>query len=442
MTGKPSLMLVFVLTLCAATPGVLAQSSADARRNALFQDMLANPADLDVAFEYARLAAEAGDLEGAISTLERMLIFAPGLARLQLELGVLYFRLGAYETAESYFAAVMSAPDVPADVLERVKVFRRAIEANRDTNPLSFYSLSGLRWQSNANNATATSDIILNGLPFVLDSEYTAQSDWSFVSSNSLAYSHDLQNQGDTFDFGLATYSAIYFDLTDLNTQLAEAVAGPSFNLARYDIENTFASVYGIAGGALLGQQVYFGSLGAGGAVRTVLNERTRGVGRLEYRHRWYENSSDLPYNDWRTGDEIRAAGFVSYLVTSDLVVSGGARLARQNVDADFYSGWEFGFEASATQTFRSPLPSLASDDWAIGANVLYIRRDYDEPDPTINADDAEWDDYFSATASLTVPVSEHFAMVPQVQYQNQDSNYPLQQFETWTIFVGLAARF
>ncbi len=72
MTGKPSLILVFVLTLCAATPGVLAQSSADARRNALFQDMLANPADLDVAFEYARLAAEAGDLEGAISTLERI----------------------------------------------------------------------------------------------------------------------------------------------------------------------------------------------------------------------------------------------------------------------------------------------------------------------------------------------------------------------------------
>jgi hypothetical protein len=371
-----------------------------------------------------------------------MLIFAPGLARLQLELGVLYFRLGAYETAESYFAAVAAAPDVPPDVLDRVKVFRKAIEESRDANPFSFYSLTGIRWQSNANNATANADIIINGLPFILDSDFTAQSGWSFVSSNALSYSHDLQNQGDTFDIGLATYSAIYFTLSDLNTQLAEAIAGPSFNLARYDIENTFASVYGIGGGALLGPDVYFGSLGAGGALRTVFNERTRGVARLEYRHRWYQNSDDLPFNDWRTGDEIRASGFVSYLVSSDLVLTGGGRIARFDVDADFYSGWEFGIEASATQTFRSPLPALAPDDWAIGANVLYIRRDFDDPDPTINASDAERDDYISVTGSLTVPVSEHFAVVPQLQYQNQDSNYPLEEFETWTIFLGLAARF
>jgi len=444
MRGGAKRVLVVVAGLLAAAPAALAQPSdeAEARRDALFRQMLANPADLDVAFEYARMAANAGDLEGAISTLERMLIFAPGLARLQLELGVLYFRLGAYDTAESYFAAVAAAPDVPADVLDRVKVFQRSIEANRDASPLSFYSLTGVRWQSNANNATATSDIILNGLPFVLDTDFTAQSDWSFVSSNSLAYSLDLQNQGDTFDFGLSTYSAMYFHLTDLNTQLAEAIAGPTFNLARYDIENTFAGLYAITGGAVLGQQVYFGSLGAGGAARTVFNERTRGIARLEYRYRWYENTSDLPYNNWRTGDEIRASGLVSYLVTSDLVVSGGARLARYDVDADFYSGWEFGFEANATQTFRSPLPALAPDDWAVGANVLYIRRDYDEPDPTINAADAEWDNFVSVTGSLTVPVSEHFAVAPQVQYQNQDSNYPLQQFETWTIFLGLAARF
>jgi hypothetical protein len=50
----------------------------EARRRQLFQLMLAEPNNLDVAFEYAGLSARVGDIEGAIGTLERMLIFAPG----------------------------------------------------------------------------------------------------------------------------------------------------------------------------------------------------------------------------------------------------------------------------------------------------------------------------------------------------------------------------
>jgi hypothetical protein len=40
-----------------------------------------------------------------------MLIYAPNTPRLQLELGVLYYRIGAYEVAPSYFAACQSAGD-------------------------------------------------------------------------------------------------------------------------------------------------------------------------------------------------------------------------------------------------------------------------------------------------------------------------------------------
>jgi thioredoxin-like negative regulator of GroEL len=39
--------------------------------------MLQNPGDLDIAFEYVELSTQVGDYEGALSTLEGMLIFAP-----------------------------------------------------------------------------------------------------------------------------------------------------------------------------------------------------------------------------------------------------------------------------------------------------------------------------------------------------------------------------
>ena len=64
----------------------------EARRDALLKQMIARPNDLDLAFEYATLSSQVGDYEGAISTLERMLIYAPNTPRLQLELGMLYYK--------------------------------------------------------------------------------------------------------------------------------------------------------------------------------------------------------------------------------------------------------------------------------------------------------------------------------------------------------------
>ena len=63
--------------------GGLSLAEVQKRRGLLFHRMLVRPDDLDTAFEYAALSVRAGDLEAAISTLERMLIFAPGLPRLQ-----------------------------------------------------------------------------------------------------------------------------------------------------------------------------------------------------------------------------------------------------------------------------------------------------------------------------------------------------------------------
>ena len=84
----------------------LAQTAAvpaadEAEYDAAFQEMLRKPSDLDVLFKFAMIASKTGDLEGAISALERMLLVDPDLPRVRLELGVLYYRLGSFEVARS-----------------------------------------------------------------------------------------------------------------------------------------------------------------------------------------------------------------------------------------------------------------------------------------------------------------------------------------------------
>ena len=78
------------------------RAALEKQYEAAFQAVLKDPGNLDKTFRYAELAVAVGDLEGAVSALERMLIYNPKLPRVRLELGSLYFRLGSYAVAKSY----------------------------------------------------------------------------------------------------------------------------------------------------------------------------------------------------------------------------------------------------------------------------------------------------------------------------------------------------
>jgi hypothetical protein len=123
--------------------------------------MIARPNDLDLAFEYAKLSSEAGDYEGAISTLERMLIYAPNTPRLQLELGVLYYRIGANDVARNYFEQALANRNVPPEVAQQIKLYLQQLSLTADPPPFSATIFSAIRWESNANSGPGTQSITL-----------------------------------------------------------------------------------------------------------------------------------------------------------------------------------------------------------------------------------------------------------------------------------------
>src|SRR5437867_3148390 len=98
-----------------------------AQKEELFQRMLRDPGNLDVTFAYADTAAKLGDNEAAVSALERMLLFNPNLPRVQLEVGTLYFRLGSYEIARTYFERAAAA-NPPPEVRERIQTYLNEME--------------------------------------------------------------------------------------------------------------------------------------------------------------------------------------------------------------------------------------------------------------------------------------------------------------------------
>lgn len=81
----------------------------EARRKTVFRQMLKHPTNMKVALQYAELSTEVGDLEGAISTLDRLVLFAPTLPRLKFDLGSLYFRLGSFQQAKIEFQLLVNS---------------------------------------------------------------------------------------------------------------------------------------------------------------------------------------------------------------------------------------------------------------------------------------------------------------------------------------------
>lgn len=404
--------------------------------------MLQDPSNLDVAFEYASLSSQVGDYEAAISTLERMLIFAPNTARLQLELGILYYKLGSYEVARSYFAQVVSNPSVPQEVAAKVRLYLQQLAIEAEPPAFAGSIFSGIRWESNANSAPATQNITLNGLDFTLDSQSVAAPDWSAVNIGTLHYGYDLKNQGDRIEFDFLTYNANYFDLTDINLNFFEATLGPSFNLRRIGVDKSRFYVYGIGDEVLLGNDQYFGAGGGGLRFLSFAAPRSAFDLRLETRVRQFTNTNDRPTNTLRDGAQTRFGGSYSYYLAPGVVLIVQGYAQREDADAGFYANIEVGASAGIAWTFANPLAAAGRYPWTLQVGAGGINRTYDDPDPTINPFNSEVDKTFWGRAALLVPVSATWAVVPQVEIRDQDSNYEISKYDDFSTLVGLQKRF
>ena len=166
MSSKYILLLfVFGLTFFASSQNVPPTISDPEQletirkeRQLIFDQLLEEPTNQSNLFKYANLSIILGDLEAAIGVFEQMLIYDPTLARIRLELGVLYFRLEAYAPAKLYLDSVKDY-DPPEEVVTKVESFLSAIEEQE--KPLKVNQLMTFGFSSSTNaNAGIDADII------------------------------------------------------------------------------------------------------------------------------------------------------------------------------------------------------------------------------------------------------------------------------------------
>ena len=428
------------------------QAALQAKKAALFRQMLADPANLEVTFAYAETAALLGDNEAAVSALERMLLFNPDLPRVDLELGALYFRMGSFDMAQSYFTKALAA-NPPPDVKARVDQYVAQITQEQAPSRLTGYLLFGAQYQSDANVASSSATIDSPIGPLLLSSQFVKMRDENLFLTGSALYSYDLGTQNrDTLEVIGTGFVQHYFRVQRLSLDLGELSAGPRFRFPDPGVpgvQSASLKPYAIVNEVGLGQKQYFDTVGVGLEGTAALWQDVTAKLAFEFRHKTFTNQPDRPSSTGLNGDDKLVSLVVSKPVTANSVLSFEFDFLDQDTKFAYYANRSYSGLASYNIHYDDPT-GLIKLPWQTTFVVSRAYSLYDAPDPCCNTsgnpavfsassrDDRRW--RFGITQIFTV--AANIDLVLQAQRDIVSSNLPLYRYTSNSVLVGPQIRF
>ena len=171
------------------------------KQQAVFKQLFEDPTNLSLLFEYANLSILVGDLEAAIGVFDQMLVYDPELPRIRLELGVLYYRLGAYALAKTYLESVGKF-DPPLEVQARVDDLLKSIEAANEIYAWQQNISLGWKHTTNGNSGINADFIEIGDFLLEVDPESKREGSQSSLYNYSLSVDQDLNHpRGDNIQY-------------------------------------------------------------------------------------------------------------------------------------------------------------------------------------------------------------------------------------------------
>ena len=450
--------LTMLAWLALGTPGARADDAAgdpaalQAKKEALFQQMLHDPANLDVTFAYADVSAQLGDNEAAVAALERMLLFNPNLPRVDLELGVLYFRMGSFEAAQSYFEKAKSF-NPPQDVSARVDEYLAKIHTAEQTSQFTGFFFTGAQYQSDANVAPGSPLIHSPIGDVLLNQQFVKSPDENLFATGSVLYSYDVGNQDrDTIEVTGTGFANHYMQFSRLDLDLAEVTAGPRFRYPGINIphvDGVSLKPYVIVNEVGLGENQYFWTYGVGIETTAVFFGDVAAKIAWEFREKNFSDAPDRPLSRGLNGNDNILTFALTKPVTTNSAVSAEFDYLDQATRFTYYANMNYSVSLGYRIRYEDPTGWLkmpwetavfGSRSWAI----------YQSPDPCCNTsgssvffspssrDDRHW--RFGITQ--TFQVYKNIALVVQAQRDIVSSNLPIYGYTSDSFLVGPQIRF
>lgn len=174
-------------------------------RRVTYQDVLKDPDNIDLSFEYAKTQIRDGDLLGASTTLERILLVQPNLPRVRVLYALVLFRLDNMEEAERELKSVLKFR-MPDSLRAQLRRTLKKVQRRKQRTRFSFLGNFAYQYDSNRNAAPGSGFLDSTSGPQPLTGDNGKQSDSSFQALSRLSVEHDLGFQARHRLLGSATY--------------------------------------------------------------------------------------------------------------------------------------------------------------------------------------------------------------------------------------------
>jgi tetratricopeptide (TPR) repeat protein len=428
-------------------------SALTAQKNLLFQQMLREPANLSVTFAYADISARLGDNEAAVSALERLLLFNPNLPRVDLELGVLYYRMGSFEAACSFLQKA-AALNPPPDVQARVDQYLAKIATIDTPQRLTGYVLFGAQYQSDMTvspSSTLVQSAVANQL---VSTQFTRQAGENILMTGGALYSYDLGTQNrDALEIGGVGFADHYFKNSQFDLDFGELTAGVRFRFPKLGVPPgvQWASLkpYAIVNEVGLGEQQYFYTLGAGLEAAAVLWGDLSARVAYEFRDKNFTAAAARPASIGLTGNDKLLTVALKKPVTANSVLIGEFDFLDQSTRFNYFSNQTYAVSGAyrisyddPTGIFKLPLETefFGSRSWSL----------YAAPDPccstngstTSPSGSSRFDRHWRFGITQYFPIARNILIVLQLERDVVSSNLPIYGYTSNTVLLGPQIRF
>lgn len=389
---------IFVLIAALNITPVHADTTGDdlpAGDNVTYDQVLADPDNLELSYRYAITQIRKSDLLGASATLDRLILLAPKEPNIRALRAIVLYRLDNLHEAQQEFADVLT---LDLDPVLRANIERYAAEIDRRDQKTRMNLLTSIGYQYDTNRSGAPNSGQVRTFlgTFDLAKDARKEDDHSLTGLVRFGIEHDLEGQErNTLFASFSTYGADQFQLDDYDTVDLGVQIGGRFELGEVFLTPTLNYDH-----LFLGGDSYLDSYGANLRADMRINDPVNLWLRGDLQRVDYYNTTLYPTGDLQSGDDIGiTAGADFYIGTNQ----------RLTVSATHH-----GFNANdAWESYVGERLNL-NHTWLIGGGAFLLTdlfgeyANYDDADPITGAD--ERSDWISrARLTLGVPVQTLF---------------------------------
>jgi hypothetical protein len=419
-----------------------AQGAPATTREAAYDALLQDPGNVDKALAYVDTLVADRDYEAAVAVLERLAIRYPDDARIRLEIGVMYYRLGSYLMADRSFDQVKSMSNADPALIARAEEFSRQAKPKTAQSQFSGKLYAGLRFQTNANAGPDSHNV--QAFDATIDRPNADKPDDDLGGFGGFSVNHvydfDTQNGAalETQANGFGLFHTDVSDLDELHFGLQSGIGVNPFSALgdklriqpRGNLEFTVQD----------GEWLEFGG-GPGLGATYKASETVRLAADYDLLFRNFDHVEDLGETQRYTGTEHQGGLGIAWQVLPKTTLTAGIGGRFVDTKKDFLDFNAVNASIGVLQAYASPFDALPLD-WWFSFGAKYEGRWYEGADPEIDADVKRQDDVYRLSATNLVPLNDSWSLTQQVEYVIVDSTLSNYSYDNFAATVSASWRF